>query len=219
MYGSLEDILYLIDPVIFVIQMVLLVGLLLIAIFYPQLRRRFAPRDGVTASVVGLFPHVDDAVIGVRRLREAGFSGGDVSVLSSIPYPEGAFGTDTGRSWIRPLALAGGIIGALIGIFVVVGTSIAYPLPTGGKPIVAVLPMLVVVYESTVLSVVLVSVARFLYEAKLPSARTRLYDPRIGEGMIGVVARCETDDQARRAEETLSSLGAIEPRRVQGRID
>ena len=35
MFGTPEDILYLIDPVIFVIQMALLVGLLLLAIFYP----------------------------------------------------------------------------------------------------------------------------------------------------------------------------------------
>lgn len=218
MYGTLEDILYLIDPVIFVIQLALLVGLLLLAIFFPQLRRRLAPPD-VRASVVGLFPNVDDAVIGVRRLREAGFTGDDMTVLSSIPYPEGAFGTDTSRSWIRPLALAGGIIGALIGIFVVAGTSLAYPLPTGGKPIVSVPPLMVIAYEATVFSVVLFTVFRFLYEAKLPSARNRLYEPRIGDGMIGVVARCETEDQARRAEETLSSLGAIDTRQVQGRID
>lgn len=102
MFGTLDDILYLIDPYIFWIQMALLVGLLLLAIFFPRLQRRFAPRERVAASVVGFFPRVDDAVSGVRRLKEDGLTANRLTVLSSVPYPEGAFGTDTGRSWIIP---------------------------------------------------------------------------------------------------------------------
>ncbi len=218
MFGTTEDIIYLIDPVIFQIQMALLVGLLLLAIFYPTIRRRLARPERVIASVVGFFPRVEDAVRSVRRLREAGFARDDLTVLSSIPYPEGAFETDVGRSWIRPFAFAGGIFGALFGTFLVAGTSLAYPLPTGGKPIVSIPEMLVITYEMTVLSVVLFTLFRFLFEARLPGFEGRLYDPRISEGMIGVVVRCETEEQARRGEEIISALGAEETRRVQGRV-
>ncbi len=217
MFGTVDDILYLIDPVIFTIQMTLLVVLLLVAIFYPYARRRFAPPERAGTSVVGFFPEVDDAVRSVRRLRETGFARDDVTVLSSIPYPEGAFDTDVGRSRIRRFAFAGGILGALFGILLVAGTSLAYPLPTGGKPIVPIPSMLVIVYEFTVLSVVLLALFRFLYEARLPGFEDRLYDSRISDGMIGVIARCETEDQTRRAEQTMSSLGAGETRRVEGR--
>lgn len=218
MYGSVEDIIYLIDPVIFAIQIVLLVGLLLLAIFWPNLMGRLTPRDHVHASMVGFFPHVDDAARSVRRLREDGFGGTNLTVISSIPYPEGAFETDTGRSWIRPFALAGGIIGALTGIALVAGTSLAYPLPTGGKPIVPIPVTLVIAYETTVLSVMLFSLFRFLFEARLPSPGRKLYDPRIADGMVGVIVRCETEEQARRAEEIVSSLGAADTRRIEGRV-
>lgn len=219
MYGTPEDIIYLVDPVIFAIVMPLLVALLLLAIFWPSLRRRFAPRDRVSASVVGFFPDVDDAARSVRRLRETGFPGDRMTLLSSVPYPEGAFETDTGHSWIRPFALAGGIFGLMLGVVMVAGTSLAYPLPTGGKPIVSVPPMLVITYETTMLSVMLFSLFRFLYEARLPSTAGRLYDPRISEGMIGIIVRCETEEQARRAEQTVSSLGATDTRTIQGRVD
>ncbi|HEX9015773.1 MAG TPA: quinol:electron acceptor oxidoreductase subunit ActD [Chloroflexota bacterium] len=218
MYGSPEDIVYLIDPVIFALQMILLVALLLLAIFYPYIRRRLARPHNITASVIGLFAGVDDAARSVRRLREDGFGEGDVTVLSSIPYPEGAFETDTGRSHIRLLALIGGITGAILGTALVAGTSIAYPLPTGGKPIVPIPATLVITYEATVLSVMLFSLFRFLYETRLPSTSDKLYDPRIADGMVGVIVRCETAEQARRAEETVSSLGSEETRRVEGRV-
>lgn len=219
MFGTIEDIIYLIDPVIFALLLALLVALLLIAIFYPYLERRLARPERISASVVGLFPQVDDAARSVRRLREAGFAGGDVTVLSSIPYPEGAFETDTGRSHIRLFALVGGISGMLLGITLVAGTSLAYPLPTGGKPIVPVPVVLVITYELTVLSIMLFSLFRFLFEARLPSTRSKLYDPRISDGMVGVIVRCETEEQARRAEATVSSLGATETRLVQGRVN
>lgn len=219
MYGTPEDIMYLIDPVIFAIQITLLVALLLLAIFYPNIRRRLARPERVIASIVGFFPRVDDAARSVRRLREAGFVEGEVTVLSSIPYPEGAFVTDTGTSRIRRFALGGGIFGFFFGIFVVAGTSLAYPLPTGGKPIVSVPVTAVITYEMTVLSVMLFSLFRFLFEARLPSTGGKLYDPRIADGMVGVIVRCETEEQARRAEEMVSSLGAEDTHRVEGRVN
>lgn len=233
MFESIEDILYIIDPIIFVIQMVVLVGLLLLALFWPSILKRMAPTRRVSANVAGFFPEVDDAAESVRRLREAGFAGDDLTVLSAIPYPEGAFGTDVGKSRILPFAFAGGIFGALFGVLLVAGTSLAYPLPTGGKPIVPIPVVLVITYELTVLSVVLFSLFRFLFEARLPALEGRLYDPRVSEGMVGIVVACETEEKAlqaeeilsalgaeevRRTEETISALGAMEPRRAQGRV-
>jgi hypothetical protein len=218
MYGTPSDIIYLIDPVVFAIQTVVLVILLLIAIFWPNIKRSLAPRERVTASVVGFFSGVDDVARSVRRLREAGFAGSNFTILSSIPYPEGAFETDTGRSRIRAFGLLGGFVGALIGITTVAGTSLAYALPTGGKPIVPIPVTAVITYELTVLSVMLFSLFRFLFEARLPSTGGRLQDPRIADGMIGLIVRCETEEQTRQAEQTVSSLGASETRRVEGRV-
>jgi hypothetical protein len=218
MYGTFEDIIYIADPVILEIIIGVLVALLLVVIFYPYVQRRLARPERVIASVVGFFPQVNDAARSVRRLKEAGFAANDVTVLSAIPYPEGAFETDTGRSWIRTFGFVGGIVGALTGIVLVAGTSLAFPLPTGGKPIVPIPVVLVITYELTVLTVVLFTLFRFLFEARLPSFKGKLYDPRISDGMIGVIVRCETEEQARRAEQSVSSLGASETRRVEGRV-
>ena len=230
MSSTPENLLYIVDPVVLQRIIAVLVVLLLVAIFYPYLQKRFARPKRVNmrqflglervviASVVGLFSSADDAARSVRGLKDAGFAGDKLTVLSAIPYPEGAFGTDTGRSWIRPFAFVGGVCGAVAGIFLVAGTAMAYPLPTGGKPIVPIPVVMVITYELTVLSVVLFALFRFLFEARLPGSKGRLYDPRISEGMIGVIARCETDEQARRAEATMSSLGAEETRRVEGRV-
>ena len=219
MPGPFNDILFFVDPAFLQWVIIpLLVVLLLVAIFYPHIEKRFARRERIKASVVGFFPNVEDAVKSVQELRRARFAGEDLTVLSSIPYPEGAFETDVGRSWISYFAFTGGILGALFGIFLVVGTSIAYVLPTGGKPIVPIPTLLIITYELAVLAVMLFTLFRFLFEARLPGYTGRLYDSRISEGMIGVIARCETEEQARQAEQTLSSHGAQDTRQVEGRV-
>ena len=51
--------------------------------------------------------------------------------------------------------LAGAACGIMLGLLVAVGSQLAYPLVTGGKPILSVPPMVIIMYEGTILGAML----------------------------------------------------------------
>jgi len=60
----------------------------------------------------------------------------------------------------------------------------AWPLQTGGMPIVAMWPNLVVIFELTMLFAIVATVVTLLVTAKLPRRRPALYDPEVSNGRI-----------------------------------
>jgi hypothetical protein len=86
---------------------------------------------------------------------------------------------------------------------------VVYPLVTGGKPILSIFAMLVIMYEMTMLSAVVTTVIGILFESRLPNISMNVYDSRITEGLIGVSLVC-TSDKKEQAEKALKDSGAIE---------
>jgi molybdopterin-containing oxidoreductase family membrane subunit len=99
-------------------------------------------------GVLGTFAEPAPAARAVRRLRERGFT---VRAAMPAPFPElvGALGRP--QSPIQWITFPGALVGLLLGIALTVGTSLAWPLVTGGKPIVSVPPFVIVIFELTVL--------------------------------------------------------------------
>ncbi|MCH8063777.1 MAG: DUF3341 domain-containing protein, partial [Chloroflexi bacterium] len=93
-----------------------------------------------------------------------------------------------------------------------VGSQIAYPLVTGGKPILSIPPMVIVMYEGTMLGAILFTVIGIILESRLPRIFMGAYDTRITEGYIGVTVTSE-EDRMSRAEEVLRQSGAEEIKR------
>ena len=78
-------------------------------------------------------------------------------------------------------------------LFLTTATQAAYPLVTGGKPILALFAMLVILYEMTMLASVIATVIGIIIESRLPNVKPGAYDPRITEGWIGVVVTSDDD--------------------------
>ena len=91
-------------------------------------------------------------------------------------------------------------------------TQMAYPLVQGGKPILSLPPMAIVTYEGTMLGAILFTVLGIIFESRLPRVKRGLYDPRITEGLIGVLVNCE-EDQLNRVAAVLTQAGAVEVKR------
>jgi hypothetical protein len=74
-----------------------------------------------------------------------------------------------------------------------VGTERAWPLVTGGMPIVAWYPNLVIIFEMTMLGAIVTTVVSLLVAAKLPRFSKSLYDPAVSDGkiLVGVVGGAE----------------------------
>lgn len=163
-------------------------------------------------AVLGLYDNAETAAEAGDGLKEAGLSNEEFDFLTGTPYPEGAFGERHSRHRLYVFPLAGAICGLTAGILLTSMTQMAYPLVTGGKPILSLPPMAIISYEATLLGAILFTVIGIIFESRLPRLRLGLYDNRITDGMIGVLVECE-DAQVPRVEQVLTQAGAVEVKR------
>ena len=163
----------------------------------------------MSKSVLGLYNDPNQAADAMDALKEAGFKLGTFDVLTGTPYPEGAFGEHVPQHRLFRFPAFGAIIGFTLALFLTTATQIAYPLVTGGKPILSLFAMLVILYEMSMLSAVISTVVGIVIESRLPNVNPGVYDTRITEGLIGVVITTE-DDQADTAIAALNGAGAME---------
>jgi len=120
----------------------------------------------------------------VNGLRAAGVSERDIMVISSEPFEEYEFSHRDKASWLFPIASGGGVLGLLIGYWLTSMTEKAWPLNTGGMPIVAMWPNLIVIFELTMLGGILATVIALFVTAVLPRRRPDLYDTAVSDGYI-----------------------------------
>jgi hypothetical protein len=116
-----------------------------------------------------VFVRSADARSALQRLSQDGVKPEDVEVRSSVPLehdvaPVGA----AVKSRIPWTSLAGALVGGIAFFLMVKLTSEAYPLPTGGQPIVALPPAGVITFEGVAIGAVLATVATVLFECGLP---------------------------------------------------
>lgn len=158
-------------------------------------------------AVLGVFEQVDSAAGATLEMRNNGISGEDFDVLTSSPYPHGAFGEADRHHNLYVFPLVGAAAGLITGMLITLGTQLSYPLVTGGKPILGIPPMLIIWYEGMMLGAIIFTVLGVLFESRLPSSGPRVYDPRITEGYIGVLVQGE-EDMVRQAGQIMREAGA-----------
>ena len=85
-------------------------------------------------------------------------------------------------------------------MLITAGTELAYPLITGGKPILSIPAMAIIMYEGSMLGAI-------IFESRLPRIFMGAYSEKITEGHIGVTV---TTDETRTdaAETALNKAGA-----------
>ena len=106
----------------------------------------------------------------------------------------------------------GAACGFIVGLVLTSGTQLAYPLVTGGKPVLSIPPMSIIMYEGTMLGAIIFTVIGIVIESRLPRLFMGAYDERITEGYIGVTVTTD-EDRIGRAEEVLNEVGAEEVKR------
>ena len=144
-------------------------------------------------TLLGIYQQPDDVAEGVTRLRQAGFTDNAFDVLSGTPYPEGTFGERIAAHKLFIFPLIGAICGFSAGLLITAGAQLSYPLVTGGKPILSIPPMLIIMFEGTMLGAILFTVIGVIFESRLPRFGLGVYDPRITEGYIGLLVACPED--------------------------
>jgi hypothetical protein len=142
----------------------------------------------------------------MNALRSAGIAPQKIVVMSSEPFDEYSF-TQSDHKTVMPwLATLGGLVGGTGGFLLARYTQVAYPIITGGMPLISPWPTAIVTYELTMFGAVMTTVITLLITARLARRKAAPYDPEISNGkiLIGVVDPSE----AARADLERRLLGA-----------
>lgn len=162
-----------------------------------------------TQDVLGVYKDLDTAVDAVDALNATGITRSDFEVLSNAPFPEGTFGEEHGLHRLGIFPIVGAAIGFSVGLLITGGTQISYPLVTGGKPILSIPPMIIIMYEGTLLAAVIFTVIGVLFESRLPRFSGKLYSPKISAGSIGILVHAPVE-RLDKVASTLRQAGAEE---------
>ena len=158
-------------------------------------------------TILGVYQQPDDVAETVTRLRQAGYGDNDFDILSGTPYPEGTFGEKVAAHRLYVFPLVGAICGFTIALLITAGTQLSYPMVTGGKPLLSIPPMLIIMYEGTMLGAILATVMGVIFESRLPRFDLGVYDTRITEGYLGVLV-ATPEERLGYTEQLLRETGA-----------
>lgn len=155
-------------------------------------------------ALYGLYPDGRSAQQVFSQLRAIGLSPGRITVISAQPMDHYEFGRTDGHTWMWRLAAGGGLLGmaAALGLAWIAATS--WPMNTGGLPIFAWWPTLIIVFELTMLGAILATVVTLVVSAGL-GRRAVLYDPEVSDGKILVGVENPSADSVREVEAALSA--------------
>jgi hypothetical protein len=162
-------------------------------------------------GIYGLFGDPDSAERGLNSLRAAGVSMDRIIVMSPEPFDEYSFSRADRKTVMPWIAVLGGLIGGTGGYLLAWYTQSAYPLVTGGMPIVAKWPTGIVTYELTMLGAILATLITLLITARLPNwGEPAVVEPEVSEGKILIGVIDPSDSSRSDFENRLRAAGAEE---------
>ena len=136
-------------------------------------------------AVYGLYPDGQSAQQAVNRLRSAGVVDRDITVITAQPMEDYEFGQMDKQTWMWWFACLGGLIGMSTGFGLAWVTEKSWPINTGGLPIFAWWPNLIIIFEMTMLGAIMATVITLIVSALMPErGRGWLYDPEVTDGKI-----------------------------------
>lgn len=163
-------------------------------------------------ELLGIFAHADALLAAISRLKE---SGGSIrTVFSPVPLHGLQEALKTRPSPVRYGTLLGAILGVLGGFSLAAYSNLQWEFITGGKPVLAWIPFVVVGFEFSILLGVLFTVGSMLIISRLP--RFHLpgpYDPRFSVDRFGVLVDCR-EEEKEMFSSILRDSGAEEVREV-----
>ena len=160
-------------------------------------------------AVYALYSDGQSAQQAVNRLRAAGLADREITVISSQPMEDYEFGEMDKATWMWWFACLGGLIGMAMGFGLAYLTETSWPINTGGLPIFAWWPNLIIMFELTMLGAITATVITLVVTALLPSrGRGFLYDPEVSDGKILVGIEHPRSDAVPTVEQALRAAAA-----------
>jgi hypothetical protein len=158
--------------------------------------------------VIGAFADEEECIEAVHALAHAGYR--KPRVFSPIPCAKLLAALGHTKSPVRAIVLCGGIIGALSGFALTIGTSLYWPHYVGGKPIVSLTPFVIIAFELMILFGALSGLTGFFGLVRFPRLESAEgFLPSFSGDRFGIAVAC-TDADRSKVETLLRNAGAEE---------
>ncbi len=157
--------------------------------------------------LLAVFEDIEPAANGIEKLHEMGVSDDQMNVISGVPIKETILGRPSALSYVSRIAMAGAILGMLLGLFLIYGTPYLFPLNVGGQPIYPIPQGIIITFEMTMLGLMGFAFLGLFVDSGFPTYTPKEYIPEISDGRIAVLFRCPGDEQERIVS-VLTGLGA-----------
>jgi hypothetical protein len=150
---------------------------------------------------------LDEAAEAIDRLRRLGVRDKEIAVISGVPYNERILDRHQPRTIVPFFALVGALGGFGAAIALNVISTWQYPLTVGGMPLIPIPTTIVVIFELTMLGMLLATFFGVFIEMISPNTTLKGYHPKISDGYIGILyANAPRLDES--IQSTLTELGA-----------
>jgi hypothetical protein len=157
-------------------------------------------------TLLAVFVDIDPAAHAIDKLRELGVKDEQMNVISGIPVTEAMLGRP--RQWtnVPRLAMGGAVAGFVLGVFLAT-SPLLYPFYVGGQALVPIPPSIVVIFEMTMLGMLIATFLGVFLDSYFPSYSPKEYVPEISDGKIAVLFACPALDE-KIFEDAMTALGA-----------
>ena len=159
-----------------------------------------------TRTLLALFEDVEPAAQAIEKLEALGLTHEQVNVISGVPVMEHILGRPPQWTNVPRLALGGAVAGFLTGMFLA-GTPFLYPLRVGGQPLIPIPPSIIILFEMTMLGVLISTFLGVFLDSYFPSYRPMEYVKEVSDGKIAVFFACPAADQDKFTR-AMTALGA-----------
>ena len=158
-------------------------------------------------SLLAVFPDLEPAADAIEQLRGLGVPDDQMNVISGVPVTEAMLGRP--RQWtnVPRLALGGALAGLAIGAFLAFATPTQYPIQVGRQAFIPGPPSVVILFEMTMLGLLLSTFLGVFLDSYFPSYRPMHYVPEISDGKIGVFFSCPQEN-SEKITKAMTALGA-----------
>ena len=158
-------------------------------------------------SLLAVFSDLDPAADAIEQLRTMGVHDDCMNVISGVPVTEAMLGRPSQWTNVPRLAMGGAVLGLLVGIFLAFVTPGTYAITVGRQGMVSGPPTVVVIFELTMLGMLLSTFLGVFLDSTFPNYRPMHYVTEVSDGKIAILIECPNADTAKLTE-ALKKLGA-----------
>ena len=160
-------------------------------------------------DLLAVFSDIDPAANAIEHLRSIGVQDDCMNVISGIPVTEAMLGRPSQWTNVPRLALGGAVLGFCAGVFLAFVSPFIYPYPiqVSSQPYIPGPPTVVILFELTMLGMLLSTFLGVFLDSYFPSYRPMKYVTEVSDGKIAILVECPHTDE-KKVTDALKKMGA-----------